>query len=679
MISDEVISWTALRLAEHAKDHALSSVQVILHGGEPLLAGPKRLRRVCEELRRALGGVCELDLRIHTNGVQLSERYLDLFDEFGVLVGISLDGDKAANDLHRRFADGRSSHDKVLAAVGLLRQERYRHLFAGLLCTIDLRNDPGATYDALAALGPPRIDFLLPHATWDEPPPRPDAAPAPYADWLMAVYDRWDLRGRPIPVRMFDSVISTLGGGPGLTEAMGLAPADVLVIETDGTFEQADSLKTAYDGAPATGEDVFHHTLDQVAAHPGITARQQGMAGLNEQCRSCPVVRSCGGGLYAHRYRGDGSGFDNPSVYCADLETLIRSIDTRTGAGADRPVQGFDALADGTDDGSAVRELARARQAVTRDLLSLVGRELGGQGDEPWDRSWRLALDLDRRDSSLTQVLTHPYTRSWIMRCLAAPPGAAPTTHLASLVASALLRDGTVDLVSVPVADGFASVQETGRLRVGEVGARTVELGGHQIRRAGAPGWEPMRWIRADGLEVALDDLDPYRDCFGRPAMDRLTDEEAESWREVLPRAWQLIRAALPSVAAGMAAGVRVVTPLTGAAGSPTTPSVTASPGGFAALGVTLDPDPVRLAVALVREFRLGVLDALLDVCDLYHEADTRTGELLAEAYARSATDALLPEVGAARQLHVQLDELAERGSLTPLGLRFTEGMRRSI
>lgn len=88
-ISDEAISWTARRLAEHAEKHVLPSVSVILHGGEPLLAGPARLRRVCEELTAALDGVAELDLRIHTNGLQLSSRYLDLFDEFGVRVGIS--------------------------------------------------------------------------------------------------------------------------------------------------------------------------------------------------------------------------------------------------------------------------------------------------------------------------------------------------------------------------------------------------------------------------------------------------------------------------------------------------------------------------------------------------------------------------------------------------------------
>ncbi|WP_262057549.1 FxsB family cyclophane-forming radical SAM/SPASM peptide maturase [Streptomyces sp. STR69] len=669
VISDEVISWTALRLAEHAKTHALPSVQVILHGGEPLLAGPARLRRICEELHTALHGIAELDLRIHTNGVQLSERYLDLFAEFDVRVGISLDGDQAANDLHRRFANGRTSYDKVLAAVALLRQERYRHLYAGLLCTIDVRNDPVAAYEALAALDPPRIDFLLPHATWDDPPPRPDTVPTPYADWLMAVYDRWDAQGRPMPVRLFDSVISTLGGGLSLTESMGLAPADVAVIETDGTFEQADSLKTAYDGAPATGEDVFDNTLDDVARHPGITARQQGLAGLSEQCRSCPVVRSCGGGLFAHRYRGDGSGFDNPSVFCADLEALIRSIDHRTGAGADRPIDGFDALADGSDDGTAVRELVRARQAVTRQLLTMVDRELPHGDDELWESAWDLALRLGRRDAALLEpFLSHPYTRTWLVRCL---DGEAPSGHLASLVAAAALPAGAVDRVTVPVREGFAHLAGAGRLRTQEAAA-TVELTGDRIR-VGAPGWEHLRRLRADGLDVALDDVDPYRDCYDRPVRGRLTDEEIEEWRHLLPQAWELIRKTLPGVASGMAAGVRVVTPLVGAAD----PDGVSPGGGFAGLGVALSSDPVRLAVDLVRAFRLGLLDAVLDVCDLYDEADTHTGILLADLYARVATEALRPTAGSARRTNARLEELAAVGSLTVLGRRFVDGMRR--
>ncbi|MFE6170972.1 FxsB family cyclophane-forming radical SAM/SPASM peptide maturase [Streptomyces sp. NPDC056464] len=669
VISQETISWTALRLAEHAKKHQLASVQVILHGGEPLLAGPARLRAVCEALTTALHGVCDLDLRIHTNAVQLGERHLDLFAEYGVRVGISLDGDRAANDRHRLFANGRSSHDKVLRAIALLDQDRYRHLYAGILCTIDVRNDPVAVYDALAALGPPRIDFLLPHATWDEPPLRPDGTGTPYAKWLLAIHRRWSERGRPMPVRLFDSIVSTLGGGPGLTEAMGLEAADVVVVETDGTYEQADSLKTAYDGAPVTGKDVFQHTLDQVARHPGIAARQHGLDDLCAECRTCPVVRSCGGGLFAHRYRSDGTGFDNPSVFCADLKELIQSIDARTGASATRPIEGFDALADGSDEGPGVRQLARVRQDITRGLLTAVHEEIGPGAGDGWERSWQLALDLGRRDGALLEpLLSHPYTRTWAVRCL---DGAASPAHLASLVAALALSAGAVEKTTVPVREGVAYLPGLGSLRM-RLPLPTAELAAHHLA---GPDWEPLHRVRADGLDIALDDADPHRDCFGIPVGARLTDAERELWRHVLPQAWALIREALPAVASGMAAGVRVITPLA----APPDPEHFVPGGGFGALGVPLDLVPERVAVNLVRGFRLGVLDALLDACDLYDESDARTGALLGDTYARAATDALRPDAEAARRTRAQWAELSETGSLTALGRRFVDGIGRSL
>src|SRR5215470_5668994 len=262
VISDEVVTRAAQRIAEHAAAHGLEGVQVVLHGGEPLLAGPARLRRVITALQAALRGVCDLDLRIHTNGVLLSEAFCELFAEHGVRVGISLDGDRAANDRHRRYADGRSSYDKVISAVDLLRTPRFRHLYAGLLCTIDIANDPVAVYDTLADLGPPRIDFLLPHATWDEPPARNAPDGTEYADWLIAIYDRWAAHGRPVQIRTFDSVLSTLAGGPSSTESLGLEPTDLAVVETDGSYEQVDSLKAAFEGAPETGTNVFDHDLD---------------------------------------------------------------------------------------------------------------------------------------------------------------------------------------------------------------------------------------------------------------------------------------------------------------------------------------------------------------------------------------------------------------------------------
>jgi uncharacterized protein len=69
VMSQETGAWTAARLAEHAKTHGLDEVRVVLHGVEPLLVGSERLRHMARTLRDALSGVCDLDLRVHTNGM----------------------------------------------------------------------------------------------------------------------------------------------------------------------------------------------------------------------------------------------------------------------------------------------------------------------------------------------------------------------------------------------------------------------------------------------------------------------------------------------------------------------------------------------------------------------------------------------------------------------------------
>jgi uncharacterized protein len=259
---------------------------------------------------------------------------------------VSLDGDAAGHDLHRRRADGRGSHDEVTAGLRRLTSPAYRHLFSGLLCTIDLRNDPVATYEALASFEPPALDFLLPHGTWDTPPPgrRPDDPATPYGDWLVDVFDRWwSGPARRTRVRLFSEIVRLLFGRPSRTEAVGLSPVALVVVETDGFIEQVDTLKAAYDGAAATGLHIDRDDFGAALALPSVVARQIGERGLSDACRACPIHRVCGGGLYAHRYRA-GSGFANPSVYCRDLYRLITHIREAVSRDLRRPHQ-----ADGKD------------------------------------------------------------------------------------------------------------------------------------------------------------------------------------------------------------------------------------------------------------------------------------------------------------------------------------------
>ena len=328
------VDATAARIAEHVRTHGLTSIDLVLHGGEPLLAGPGLIRHAVTAVRAAVGADVLVRATIQTNGVRLDDGYLALFDELGVRVGVSLDGDARAHDRHRRRANGAGSHAAVAAALGRLTAPAYRHLFAGLLATVDVRNDPVRTYEALLAFEPPTIDFLLPHGNWTLPPPEraPGSPATPYARWLIAIFDRWyHAPRRETGIRLFEEIIQLLLGGASAAEAVGLSPARMIVVETDGDIEQSDMLKSAYEGAPATGLHVTRDPFDAALALPSLAARQIGARALAAECRACRIGRICGGGLYAHRYRV-GSGFANPSVYCPDLYRLITHIEATVGA-----------------------------------------------------------------------------------------------------------------------------------------------------------------------------------------------------------------------------------------------------------------------------------------------------------------------------------------------------------
>jgi len=326
-MSPEVADLTARRIGEHAAAHGLSHITLILHGGEPLLAGRDLIATLVGATRAAAGSGTTVTVQVQTNGVGLSDAYLRFFDELGARVGVSIDGDAAAHDRHRKFANQRGSY--VAVAAALRRLQRLPHLYSGLLCTIDLRNDPVRTYQALLEFEPPKIDFLLPHGTWAAPPPGRDTDPdrTPYADWLIAVFDYWYLRPRT-RIRLFDEIMHLLLGGVSNSETVGLAPAQMVVIETDGTIEQVDTLKIAFAGAPATGLHVARDPLDAALRLPQVAARQIGKRALCAQCRTCAIHEICGGGMYSHRYRS-GSGFANASVYCPDLMALICHIRDR--------------------------------------------------------------------------------------------------------------------------------------------------------------------------------------------------------------------------------------------------------------------------------------------------------------------------------------------------------------
>lgn len=673
-MSEATVEKVARKLADYAKEQRLPSVSVILHGGEPLLVSPARMRDICSELTRAVEPVTELDLRIHTNGIRLDRQYLDVFAEFGVSVSVSLDGDRAANDRHRRDRKGRSSFNRVLRALDLLRGPEYRHLYGGLLCTVDVTNDPVMVHDTLVSLDPPRIDYLLPHSTWDNPPPRPAGSPTEYAQWLLRVFERWDAQGRVVPVRTFESVLSTLRGGPSLTEAMGLAPSDLAVIETDGSFEQADSLKTAYPGAPATGCHIATNSFEQFARHPGVLARQSGLDGLSATCRNCAVVESCGGGLYAHRY-STSNGFVNPSVFCSDLRALVDGIAERI---TDRALS------------PAVLSTDELRFCEGESIRHLLSRSMNRHsGKAAWDEIRRALLRLDGDPETadhVDDVLVHPYLFTALRELPRhAPAGPAPLAAAATAVAvrarvdleltweqpTTELHLPTLGTLSLPEPGRTTATVRAGRLRVR---ART----GEQCSMNDPTLWCALRTVTpADRTVLLLDDADPFRDCYPAPVAPPLDAAALDAFTERLLAALRLMDERVPEWRTRPNAPLlTTVTPLRAGAG------LRLGTHGLGALGMAVDLGPDEFVRELPRTGHRARFLSLIATTDL-HVPGTPAGRLfdmadLALADAVFFTDDTPRRRAALERADQALTRLTDRpeGELTDSGAEFARQLR---
>lgn len=321
VISERVVRRLSERIAEHCADHGLSRFTVELHGGEPLLVGRRHMRRILEILSKTRS--CRIDFVLQTNGLLLDTKWIELFDEFGVSFGVSLDGPPHVADRRRIMrADGSGSTEALLERLHRLRDEVpvFEKLFGGCLCVIDTSINGGELVDWFVGQGFDDFDLLLPNGNRAN---LPDGwiGPDPYYRFLIEAFDRWYGLGAAAPrIRKFELMMSGLLGGEVHLDSLGGDLSLLAVIESDGSIGISDVARLC---GGACAEDTLNIFDDPLAAHT-THYRIQELQMLCDICVSCPNLAACGGGYLPHRY--DGRSFLNTSLYCSALFGLAEHM-----------------------------------------------------------------------------------------------------------------------------------------------------------------------------------------------------------------------------------------------------------------------------------------------------------------------------------------------------------------
>lgn len=321
-MSEEIVYAAACQIQQHRMSAAHTGVRIILHGGEPLLFGKARFIHLAETFAKVL--VDDYTICMQTNGLLLDEEWVSLLDKLDIQVGLSLDGPQSDHDRNRVDHRGDGSHKRVEGALRLLQSSAAgMRIFGGTISVISLECPPERLYSYLRGLGVKQLNLLLPEANIERPPAPGAAGMCDYSAYLTCFFDLWMAENDPdVRIGFFETAIRLLLGHPLADDFWGVQPVRIAVVETDGSLEPVDALKTCADGFTKLGLNVLHDPVERLVQTGLMQAQLEPEQHLCQTCQQCEWKDVCGGGALAHRFHPQNQ-FDNPSVYCLEIQDFL--------------------------------------------------------------------------------------------------------------------------------------------------------------------------------------------------------------------------------------------------------------------------------------------------------------------------------------------------------------------
>jgi uncharacterized protein len=318
-LTDYAANQLIFRIDEYLRSHVHNQVRVIFHGGEPLLYGKERFSALCGKLRE-LEHWARVELCIQTNAILVDKEWIDIFSEFSIGVGVSIDGPDKIHNLNRLDRNGRPTHQATISGVKQLvaasREDKIRP--PGALVVMQPNTSVVDIYNHIVyELDIKILDFLLPDATWDSYTETRWAGP-----YLVELLGHW-MANYPseVNIRLIKSVLSLLLGGESFLGGFGPQSATALTILSNGEINGDDFLRPCGDEVVFLSSNIFENSLSESIRRCEYRMQSMLAEKLPDDCGGCPFAKICCGGQLTHRYSKTKL-FNNKTIYCQDLKDL---------------------------------------------------------------------------------------------------------------------------------------------------------------------------------------------------------------------------------------------------------------------------------------------------------------------------------------------------------------------
>jgi uncharacterized protein len=120
-------------------------VTILWHAGEPLVPGTAYYRAAFSCIRKLCPADLQISHCIQTNGMLIDDDWCDLFREWDVSVGVSIDGPERIHDQARKTRSGHGTYAKTIAGIECLQRKGVPFYIISVLTKMALL-DPDALF-----------------------------------------------------------------------------------------------------------------------------------------------------------------------------------------------------------------------------------------------------------------------------------------------------------------------------------------------------------------------------------------------------------------------------------------------------------------------------------------------------------------------------------------------------
>jgi len=295
---------TLARLLEKSADYA-NKVEVIWHGGEPLLAG-------IPFFKKAMKLQTELPADFHnfiqSNFTLLNDEWVDFIVENGIEAGTSLDGVPDIHNAVRHYADGRGSYEQVIAGIERLRSKGKN---TGAIATFTryMVGRHMEVYDAFKELNLWwQLNPMLKSARNDLANKRLFITPQEYADAMIELIDKYLFDDEAPVFDTADKYIRRLIFGA-KSEKIGYCPKGScqdtnIVVDANGDVYPCVRFSEMPE---ANLGNVNNDSMEDIFRHPFKERMKLRSIETVEGCKECEYRKACNTGCsqIAYWYNGD--------------------------------------------------------------------------------------------------------------------------------------------------------------------------------------------------------------------------------------------------------------------------------------------------------------------------------------------------------------------------------------